>query len=226
MSMEISGIQSNTVIHHYETKVSVKSGEIKVQADDNTNKNENQAVAEESATYEKGDTVSNGTYSINKMSQADRDKIVEQMKADAAQRQEQLLSLVRKTLTGQVSAFGKAEGDDIWKILSGGNFTVDDATKAQAQQDIGEDGYWGVKQTSQRLFDFASALAGDDVEQMHKMQEAMEKGFKLATSAWGRELPSICQNTLDAANRLFEEYYKSKESEETPVTEEDSGKIQ
>ena len=226
MSMEISGVQSNTVINHYETKISVKSNNDKVQTDNDTNNKENTVAADESVTYEKGDPVSSGTYSINKMSQADRDKIVEQMKADAAQRQEQLFNLVRQTLTGQISAYGKAEDDDIWKILSGGNFTVDAATKAQAQLDIGEDGYWGVKQTSQRLFDFASALAGDDVEQMHKMQEAMEKGFKLATAAWGRELPSICQNTLDAANHLFEEYYKSKESEETQVKEGGSDKVQ
>jgi hypothetical protein len=89
---------------------------------------------------------------------------------------------------------------------------VDAATKAQAQEDISEDGYWGVKQTSQRLFDFASALAGDDVEKMKKMQAAMEKGYKLATKSWGKDLPSISSDTINAANKLFEDYYKSKES--------------
>ena len=44
------------------------------------------------------------------------------------------------------------------------------------------------------------------------MQAAMEKGFKLATKAWGRELPSISRDTMDAANKLFDDYYKSKES--------------
>ena len=83
---------------------------------------------------------------------------------------------------------------------------------AQAKEDVSEDGYWGVKQTSQRLFDFASALAGDDVEKMKEMQKAMEKGFKQATKAWGEELPSICKDTIDAANKLFDEYYKSKET--------------
>ena len=77
--------------------------------------------------------------------------------------------------------------------------------------DIGEDGYWGVKQTSQRLFDFASTLAGDDVEKMHEMQKAMHKGFGLAGKSWGRKLPSICQQTMDAADSLFDNYYKSKE---------------
>ncbi len=56
------------------------------------------------------------------------------------------------------------------------------------------------------------ALAGDDVEKMKKMQTAMQKGFKQATGAWGKDLPDICQKTLDAANQKFEDYYKSKES--------------
>ncbi len=111
-----------------------------------------------------------------------------------------------------MSTYGKATGNDIWKTLASGNFTVDPTTKAQAQKDISEDGYWGVKQTSQRLFDFASALAGDDVEKMKEMQAAMEKGFKMATKAWGKELPGICSETMSAANKLFEDYYKSKES--------------
>jgi hypothetical protein len=61
------------------------------------------------------------------------------------------------------------------------------------------------------LFDFACALAGDDVDKMKEMQKAMEKGFKLATKSWGKELPGICGETFDAANKLFEEYYKSKD---------------
>ena len=148
------------------------------------------------------------------MSRADRSALVQRLKADQEQRQQQLTELVQKTLSGQAGAYGKANGNDIWTLLSGGKVNVSAAEKAQAQKDIGEDGYWGVKQTSQRLFDFASALAGDDVEKMKKMQAAMEKGFKLATKSWGKDkLPGICGETFDAANRLFEEYYKSKESE-------------
>lgn len=163
--------------------------------------------------YEKSDEpVDNSTYSINKMNANDRAAIADQLKADARQREQQLVSIVNKTISDQATAFGKATGDDFWAKLSGGNFTVSAADKAQAQKDIAEDGYFGVKQTSQRLFDFASALAGDDVEKMKEMQAAMEKGYKLATKAWGNELPGICKETIDAANKLFDEYYKSKES--------------
>ncbi len=151
---------------------------------------------------------------IYEKSQADRTAIVQKMRSETEQRKQQLVNMVQKMLTGQAGAYGKATGNDIWKMLSDGNFTVDAATKAQAQKDIGEDGYWGVKQTSQRLFDFASALAGDDADKMKEMQKAIEKGFKQAEKAWGRELPSICSETMVATKKLFDDYYKAKETVE------------
>jgi len=184
----------------------------KDKSDTSTDKT-SKAKPEDGVIYDRsGSKVDNSTYSITKMNASDRAAIVSQLKSAAEQRQNQLISLVQKTLSGQAGTYGKATGDDIWKTLAGGNFTVDAATKSQAQNDISEDGYWGVKQTSQRLFDFACALAGDDVEKMKEMQKAMEKGFKLATQAWGKELPSICSDTINAANNLFEDYYRSKEA--------------
>lgn len=171
---------------------------------------------EAAAVYEKSDkkAESKPSYSINKMSESDRAALVKQLKADQANRESQLVDIVNKMISGQGKAYSLATGDDsIWKFLASGDFTVDAATKAQAQEDISEDGYWGIKQTSQRLFDFASALAGDDPEKMEKMQAAMEKGFKLATGAWGKDLPDISKDTLAAANKLFEDYYASKKSE-------------
>ena len=161
--------------------------------------------------YDKTTPEKKATYNVNRMSADERKALVQQLKADQESRQKSFLDMVGKMMTGQGKAYSMATGDDsIWKFLASGNFTVDAATKAQAQQDISEDGYWGVKQTSQRLFDFASALAGDDVEKMQKMQAAMEKGFKQATAAWGKSLPSISQDTMAAANKLFEDYYASK----------------
>lgn len=171
------------------------------------------AETEKDAVYEKNTQESAKTpYSINKMSKEDRAALVKQLKADQESRQNSLTNLVSQMLGKQAGMYGIANGDDsIWKIFANGNFTVDAATKAQ--EDISEDGYWGVKQTSQRLFDFASALAGDDEDKMRQMQSAMEKGFKQATSAWGKDLPDISSKTLEAANKLFDEYYKSKQSE-------------
>lgn len=181
-------------------------------------KTNNEKIRGGKANYEKGvvydksgEPIDNSTYSINKMSASDRAAIVDQLKADAREREQQLVSIVHRTIADQAGAYGKATGNDIWTLLSGGKVTVTAAEKAQAERDISEDGYYGVKQTSQRLFDFACALAGDDVDKMKEMQKAMEKGFKLATKSWGKELPGICGETFDAANKLFDDYYKSKD---------------
>ena len=207
MSMEMNSVTSGITTQQtgYTTKVDKNTSN-----SDAVSKTADKAYSGESATYEKGSIEPKATYSINKMSKEERAALVNQLKADAEQRQSQFIDIVRKTISGQAGAFGKANDDSIWRTLASGNFTVDAATKAQAQKDIGEDGYWGVKQTSQRLFDFASALAGDDPEKMKKMQEAMEKGFKQATKSWGGKLPGISQDTLAAANKLFDDYYNSK----------------
>ena len=207
MSMEMNSVTSGITTRQtgYTTKVDKNTSN-----SDAVSKTADKAYSGESATYEKGSIEPKATYSINKMSKEERAALVNQLKADAEQRQSQFLDIVRKTISGQAGAFGKANDDSIWRTLASGNFTVDAATKAQAQKDIGEDGYWGVKQTSQRLFDFASALAGDDADKMKEMQAAMEKGFKQAAKSWGGKLPGISQDTLAAANKLFDDYYNSK----------------
>jgi len=131
--------------------------------------------------------------------------LINKLKADADARTSQLRSLVEQIMGKQADTYGNA--NDIWSFLRSGNFTVDPATKAQAQADIAEDGYWGVKQTSERIFDFAKALSGGDMDKMKEMQAAFEKGFKQATKTWGKELPQISQDTRSAVNKLFEDFY-------------------
>lgn len=134
----------------------------------------------------------------------DRSAIVSQLKADAEARAAQMTDLVHKMMSQQGVAIGKS--DDMWSFLASGKFTVDAATKAQAQKDIADDGYWGVSQTSQRIFDFAKALTGGDGEKMEEMRKAFEKGFKMATGTWGQKLPDISQRTYDATEKLFDDY--------------------
>lgn len=129
-------------------------------------------------------------------------QMIAKLKADADARTSQLKSLVESMMTKQGQTYGKA--NDIWSFLSGGNFTVDPATKLQAQADIAEDGYWGVSQTSQRILDFATALTGGDPGKIEEMRSAFEKGYKLAEKKWGGSLPSISQQTYDAVQKGFD----------------------
>ncbi|MCH5275243.1 MAG: hypothetical protein J1E65_05345 [Lachnospiraceae bacterium] len=162
--------------------------------------------AESGVVYEGSkETEQKATYSVNKMSAEDRKALVAQLKADSEARQSQLVSLVHQMLSQQTNAYGQA--NNIWQFLASGKFTVDPATRAQAQADIAEDGYYGVSQTASRIFDFACALAGDDVEKMKEMQAAFEKGFKKAEKTWGGKLPDISYQTQDAVNKKFKDYY-------------------
>ena len=104
--------------------------------------------------------------------------LVNKLKADAENRASQLRSLVEQMMGKQANTYGNA--NDIWSFLRSGNFTVDPATKAQAQADIAEDGYWGVNQTSDRIIQFANALTGGDPDKIESMREAFKKGYAQA----------------------------------------------
>jgi len=144
----------------------------------------------------------------------DNKAIIAKLKADAEERTAQLRSIVEQLITKQGTAFGKATDDEMWKFLAKGEFTVSADVKAQAEADIAEDGYWGVEQTSDRILDFAKALAGNDPEKAEEMLEAFKKGFKEATKTWGDELPDISQKTYDAVMEKFEAW-KNESATET-----------
>ncbi|MCM1568513.1 MAG: hypothetical protein NC081_03585 [Roseburia sp.] len=129
--------------------------------------------------------------------------VVAKLKADAENRTSQMRSLVEKLMTKQSNAYGNA--NDIWRFLKSGNYSVDPATKAQAQADIAEDGYWGVNQTSDRIIQFATALTGGDPDKIEEMREAFKKGYKMAEKTWGGALPELSQNTYDAVMKKFDD---------------------
>jgi len=142
--------------------------------------------------------------------------LINKLKADVEARTAQFRSLVEKLIMGQGNAIGTA--DDIWSFLRKGDFTVDAATKAQAQADIAEDGYWGVEQTSDRIIDFAKALTGGDPDKIEEMKEAFEKGFKQAEKTWGGELPEISKKTYDAVFEKFDAWAaESTKTNETAI---------
>lgn len=140
--------------------------------------------SEEAAVYEKSDS-----------------------KDDANARQQQLIEIVRKSMTGQASTWDKSQG--LKSLFE--NLTVDADTIAQAKKDIAEDGYWGVEKTSDRILDFAKALSGGDKDKADELLNAFKKGFSQATGAWGDKLPSICQDTYDAVLKKFDDWKNGTE---------------
>jgi len=173
-----------------------------------------EAEAAETPAEETGVIYEKSTDSEKVTSTKDNKAIIAKLKADAEERTSQLRSIVEQLITKQGTAFGKATDDEMWKFLAKGEFTVSADVKAQAEADIAEDGYWGVEQTSDRILDFAKALAGNDPDKAEEMLEAFKKGFKEATKTWGDELPDISQKTYDAVMEKFEAW-KNESATET-----------
>ena len=197
-------------VNSYYTGYEAVSGKKTAAKDiDNTTASKNTDVA---ATYE-ASNVSDKTSASPVKSKAANPLLIGKLHADSDNRLQQLQSLVTNMFKKQGITIGTA--DDMWKVLASGNFTADADTIAKAKEDISEDGYWGVKQTSDRIFDFAQALAGDDEEKMKAMKKAVEKGFKEATKTWGKELPDISKNTYNAVMDKFDKYFSSKKTDST-----------
>ena len=160
----------------------------------------------EAAVYEKGSSTKPA-----KTGKPDT-ATIEKMKADAEARTASLRSLVEKMMMKQGQAVNSAT--DYLAALRNGTLKVDAATAKQAQEDISENGYWGVEQTSDRLVSFAKALAGDDPSKADELMAAIEKGFKQATKAWGDELPGICGKTMEATRKKMNEWKNSIKNSE------------
>ena len=175
-------------------------------------KSESSTKTDTGVVYEKSSDQTSGTVT-KKTDYA----LINKLKADAEERTSQLRSLVEKMMTKQGVAIGTAAS--MWSFLAKGDFTVDEATRAQAQADIADDGYWGVDQTSDRILDFAKALSGNDPEKADLLLDAFKKGFKEATKSWGQDLPDISQRTYDAVVEKFNKWKNGTEETEAAQTQ-------
>lgn len=179
------------------SKSALKSFAKKTDNTSNTTKAADTAAVYEKTTTEKKD-------SANKI--YNRDAVVAQLKADQENRAASMQNLVEKLLGKQKGTFDLANSTNLAATFRQAvQFaSPEDITKAQA--DIAEDGYWGVNKTSDRLVSMAIALAGGDTDKADELKNAITKGFKKATAAWGEKLPQLCQDTYDAAMKKMDDW--------------------
>ena len=196
--MSVNGVTSNQASATYSSYASTAATE-----------KENTTAKTASSTQKAEET--GAVYEPSKKTQTDTAKktykpdtnLINKLKADADARTSQLRSLVEQLMGQQANTYGKA--NNMWQFLKSGNYTVDAATRAQAQADIAEDGYWGVNQTSDRIISFATALTGGDPDKIEEMRAAFQKGYQKAEKTWGGNLPDISQRTYDAVMKKFDD---------------------
>lgn len=138
-----------------------------------------------------------------------RNSIVSKLKADQQSRAESMRSLVDKLLNKQKDKYDIANSN-LSSIFRNAAANADPATIKKAQEDISEDGYWGVNKTSDRMVSMAIALSGGDTSKADEMMNAIQKGFDKATTAWGEKLPDISQRTLEATKQKMEDWKNGK----------------
>ncbi len=82
---------------------------------------------------------------------------------------------------------------------------ITELSQDEAKALISEDGFFSVKNTARRIFDFAAGSAGDDPEKLKVAREAILKGFREAEEFFGGTLPDISYETLDKLLEMVDE---------------------
>jgi len=109
------------------------------------------------------------------------------------------------------SMLGKndASGQGFWAVRAKGGFKLSEADRAKAQEMVGEDGFFGVKKTTERIMSFAKALIGEGAseQQIENMRNAVKKGFSEVARMFGGfdKLPDLTKKTYDAIMKSFDE---------------------
>jgi hypothetical protein len=103
-----------------------------------------------------------------------------------------------------LSRLFERQGVTFEEAKSGKTVEIDPQTQSEAQDLISEEGYWGVNQTSDRIFAFATAGAGGDPEKLDAIKAAITKGFGMAAKSFGGSLPDISSQTYDAVMKKLD----------------------
>ena len=155
---------------------------------------------------------------------------VDALKADLETQQQTMLNVMIQALT---ESNDKLQGwlNDGVGILNFGGVQIDAAQFAlpevatnpeDAKAAISEGGAWSVDAVATRIFDLATAIAGDDPEKLSQMKAAVEKGFEQAGMTWKdstgqSKLPDISNQTYNEIMNRFDN--RAKELSGTSIVE-------
>ncbi len=90
---------------------------------------------------------------------------------------------------------------------------ITELTQDEAKDLVGENGFFGVTQTSDRVANFVFSFAGDDLELLQKGREGIVQGFEEAKKMFGGELPEISYKTQERTLALLDEKINSLKGE-------------
>ena len=146
---------------------------------------------------------------------------VDALRADIEASQQTMLNIMIQALQ---DSNDRLQGwlDDGTGILNFGGVQIDAArfgmpevatNPEDAAKAVADGGDWSVDAVSNRIFDLASAIAGNDPEKLQQMRDAVEEGFRQAGVTWNNatgqsDMPEITSKTYDSLMSRFDDRAK------------------
>lgn len=168
-----------------------------------------QAAQQENFSVDDGATKSRGLSA----------SVLDQLQQDAEANEQTFLNMMIQALS---ASNDKLQGwfDSGTGILNFGGVKIDAsrfalpevATNAEdAAKAVADGGAWSVDAVSSRIFDMATAIAGNDPEKLATMRAAVEEGFKQAGATWTNatgldDMPEITQKTYQELMHRFDNF--------------------
>jgi len=120
-------------------------------------------------------------------------------------------------LRGLVLNIFKEQGLEYKVETTAGDIDFESITPGEAQELVADDGYFGVENTAERIFNFAVGVAGGDITRIDAIKEGVNNGFAEALEAFGGELPEISYDTYDAVINKLDEWAGINQSPESSI---------
>lgn len=120
-------------------------------------------------------------------------------------------------LRGLVLNIFKEQGLEYKIETTAGVVDLETITPTEAQELVADDGYFGVENTAERIFNFAVGVAGGDITRIDAIKEGVNNGFAEALEAFGGELPEISYDTYDAVINKLDEWAGINQSPESSI---------
>lgn len=144
---------------------------------------------------------------------------VRYLKESAAAQEQTMLNMMIQALTDSNSKLEGWLNNGVGKLRFGDTLinasrfgmpqvatNPEDAAKA-----IGKGGDWSVDAVAGRIYDLATAIAGNDPQKLEEMRGAIEQGFKEAGLSWknatgSSSMPDITKNTYNEIMHRLDTY--------------------
>ena len=117
-----------------------------------------------------------------------------------------------------LSGKGKIDDKNLYDIGYKGK-PIMDLSPQEATDLVGENGFFGITQTSDRVSNFVFSFAGDDLEKLQKGRDGIVKGFDEANKMFGGNLPEISYKTQERTLALIDAKIESLKNPQAKVEE-------